>query len=145
MALTIDFASERPCPTKTRPSNPKSGAAPTSDGSISFLTESKAGLAKSAPNFVRVLRISSSLRVSNRSLPKASLDFISTFPVNPSVTATSTLPPKNSLPSIFPMNPGTCWRINGPASRTRSFPLPSSSPLESSPTVGFVRLIMILA
>ena len=47
-ALSIAFESERPCPTKTKPSKPKSGAEPISFGSGILRTLPKAGLAKAA-------------------------------------------------------------------------------------------------
>ena len=62
--------------------------------------------------------------------------FKATLPMNPSVTMTSTVPLYRSRPSTLPTKfSGSCF-ISWKASRVSWLPLVSSSPIESSPTLG---------
>ena len=71
-------------------------------------------------------------------MPSSTLS--ATLPVKPSVTTTSTLPLVRSVPSTKPRNSIGRWlaRSAAAASRMVSWPLTSSVPMLSSPTVGLV-------
>src|SRR5207302_2001573 len=86
--LRIALGPERPCPVRTTPFTPSTGAPPYSSKSRRWRTARTAGLTRAAPSLARSDLPSSARSMSKMIVPVPSAVFSSTLPAKPSAVTT---------------------------------------------------------